>query len=398
MFFISLFLIFSLSILVSFLFKKITIPPLVGFMLIGIVLGPYCLNLIDSGILNISTELRKMALILILVRAGLSLDLRDLKKIGLPAVLMCFVPAIFEMLAVGLIAPLMFDISYLDAFIMGAVLGAVSPAVVVPRMIKMIDEGRGTDKSVPQLIIAGSSLDDVVVIVIFTSLTTIATGNDLSAMTFLDVPISITLGIGAGLGVGLLLVLLFKKVHMRDTIKVLIICAICFGFYGLEELFSPYFGFSGLLASITLGIAILWKYATVAKRLSNKYSKLWLVAEIILFVLVGVSVNINYLFTNFLLGLAIIACGLIIRSGGVLLCLIKTKLTFKEKLFVVVAYLPKATVQAAIGGLPLAMGIAGGDLILSVAVISILVTAPFGAFGIDIMSKKMFPATKTVDD
>ncbi|MGD9605677.1 MAG: cation:proton antiporter [Bacilli bacterium] len=389
MFFVSLFLILFLSIIISFLFTKLKLPPLIGFILIGILLGPYCLDLIDINILNISSELRKIALILILIRAGLSLNLQDLKKIGYPAVLMSFVPAIFEIIAVGLFAPLLFDISYLDAFILGSVLGAVSPAVVVPRMIEMIDKKQGTNNSLPQLVIAGSSIDDVVVIVIFTALTTVAMGNQVSVLTFLNVPSAIILGIITGLFMGFLLVKMFKKIHMRDTIKVIIICGISFGFYGMEILLSPFIGFSGLLASMTLGISILWKYAVLAKRLANKYAKLWVVSEIILFVLLGASVDINYFFTNFFFGIILMAFSLLIRSLGVLVSLTNTPFNKKEKCFIMVSYLPKATVQAAIGGLPLSMGLPSGALILSIAVIYILITAPIGAFGIDHLKYKL---------
>jgi NhaP-type Na+/H+ or K+/H+ antiporter len=395
MFFVTLCIILIGGSLTYLLFNKIKLPGLIGYIAIGIVFGPYVLNIFDNGILSISSELRSAALILILVRAGLTLSLDDLKKIGLPAILMCFVPAIFEMCAIGLLGPLFFGISYLDSFILGAVLGAVSPAVVVPRMVKLIDEKRGTNKSIPQLIMAGSSLDDVVVIVIFTALTTLAKGEELNVMTFVNVPLSIVLGIGLGLLSGFILSLIFKKIHIRDTLKIILILGLCFGFYGIEKLLEPYFGFSGLLASMSLGIIILMRLPLVAERISVRCSKMWIMAEIVLFTLLGASININYFANNFGLGLALILCGLAIRSVGVIICLIKSKLNFKERLYVVIAYLPKATVQAAIGGLPLAMGLGSGELILSVAVISILISAPLGAYLMDLTGSRLLTKQET---
>ena len=386
---LSLCLILLLGIVLSFLCEKLRLPSLIGYLAIGIFLGPFVFNLIDSKLLNISEELRKIALIFILIRAGLSLDFSELKKMGRPAILLAFVPAIFELAAIGLLAPLFFQISYLDAFILGSVLAAVSPAVVVPRMIQMIENKQGTSKGIPQIIVAGSSIDDVVVIVIFTALTTVATGNSLGVMTYFYIPLAVVLGIASGIVMGLLLVWFFKKFHLRDTIKVIIICAISFGFVALETLLKETIGYSGVLATITIGIVIMSKYKILAERLSQKYSKLWVVAEIILFVMVGATVDIHYFIDNLGLGIMIILCGLAIRSIGVLISLLKTKLNFKEKLFCAIAYMPKATVQAAIGGIPLALGIRGGDFILSIAVIAILFTAPLGAFAIDYSKNKL---------
>ncbi len=386
---LSLCLILLLGIVLSFLCEKLRLPSLIGYLAIGIFLGPFVFNLIDSKLLNISEELRKIALIFILIRAGLSLDFSELKKMGRPAILLAFVPAIFELAAIGLLAPLFFQISYLDAFILGSVLAAVSPAVVVPRMIQMIENKQGTSKGIPQIIVAGSSIDDVVVIVIFTALTTVATGNSLGVMTYFNIPLAVVLGIASGIVMGLLLVWFFKKFHLRDTIKVIIICAISFGFVALETLLKETIGYSGLLATITIGIVIMSKYKILAERLSQKYSKLWVVAEIILFVMVGATVDIHYFIDNLGFGIIIILCGLAIRSIGVLISLLKTKLNFKEKLFCAIAYMPKATVQAAIGGIPLALGIRGGDFILSIAVIAILFTAPLGAFAIDYSKNKL---------
>jgi len=359
-------------------------------------LGPFVLNLIDVRLLHISEELRKIALIFILIRAGLSLDFSELKKMGRPSLLLSFVPAIFELIAIGLLTPLFFPISYLDAFILGSVLAAVSPAVVVPRMIQMVEDKQGTAKGIPQMIVAGSSIDDVVVIVIFTALTTVATGDSIGVLTYFNVPLAVSLGIASGIIIGLLLVWFFKKAHIRDTIKVIIICAISFGFVALETLLSKTIGYSGLLATITMGVVIMSRYKVLAERLSQKYSKLWVVAEIILFVMVGATVDIHYFMDNLGLGILLILCGLMIRAIGVFVSLIKTKLNQKEKLFCAIAYLPKATVQAAIGGIPLALGILSGDFILSIAVVAILFTAPLGAFAIDYSKHKLLE-TKKVD-
>lgn len=391
MFLLSLCIILLSGLAVAFICKKLNLPTLIGYLAVGIILGPYVLDLVDIKLLSISADLKKIALIFILIRAGLTLDLSDLKRIGRPAVLMAFLPALFELFAVGFLAPIFFDISYLDSFILGSVLGAVSPAVVVPRMVKMMDENRGTEHGVPQIITAGSSIDDIVVIVIFTALTTVATGGTIGVMTYLNVPISIILGIASGALIGLLLVWFFKKFHLRDTVKVIIICGICFGFVAAEELLEGIVGYSGLLATITLGVVIFSKYKILAKRLSMKYSKLWLLAEIILFVIVGATVNINYFIKNLGFGIILVLCGLIVRSAGVLVSLIKTNLYKKEKLFAIISYTPKATVQAAIGGIPLALGLAGGNTILSVAVISILLTAPLGAIAMDLTVNKLIP-------
>lgn len=395
---LSLSLILLLGIVLSFLCEKLHLPSLIGYLAIGIILGPFVFNLIDVRLLDISEELRKIALIIILIRAGLSLDFSELKRMGRPAIFLAFVPAIFELLTIGLLAPLFFNISYLDAFILGSVIAAVSPAVVVPRMIQMIEDKQGTAKGIPQIIVAGSSIDDVVVIVIFTALTALATKNSIGLMMYFNVPLAIILGIASGIIVGLLLVWFFKKVHIRDTIKVIIICAIGFGFVALETVLSGTIGYSGLLATITIGIVMMSKYQTLAERLSQKYSKLWIVAEIILFVMVGATVNIHYFIDNLGLGLLILSCGLLIRALGVVVSLFKTNLNGKEKAFCAIAYLPKATVQAAIGGIPLTLGIASGDLILSIAVIAILFTAPLGAFAIDYSKNKLLKTTTIINN
>ena len=387
MFFVSLFFIFISSFIVGSLLRKIKMPVFIGYIIIGIALSPYLLGLIDSKILNISSELRTIALIIILLRAGLTLNISDLKKIGRPAIFMCFLPATFELLAVGIFAPLFFEISRVEAFLMGSVLGAVSPAVVVPRMIKMIDDKKGTNKGIPQLIMAGASLDDIFVILIFTSLLTIASGNGLSIMTFINVPISVVLGVLVGLIVGIVMVTLFKKISINITEKVLILLMVSIGLYGLEQIVKEYVSFSSLIASMALGIVILYKLKDIAD-LQLGFNKLWIAFEVLLFVLVGASVEVKYFFSNLLLGLVVVIIGLFFRSIGVMVSLLGTKYNFKEKIFIIISYLPKATVQASIGGIALSMGLPGGELILSVAVIAILMTAPIGAIGIDFFSKK----------
>ncbi len=385
----SIALILLCGLLFGFLFNKIKLPALLGMIIVGIVLGPHALNLIDSSILNISAELRQIALVIILTRAGLSLNISDLKKIGRPAILMCFVPACVEMIGTIIFAPMLFGISIIDAAVMGSVLAAVSPAVVVPRMIKIMDEGYGKDKSIPQLILAGASVDDVFVIVVFTVLTAFASTGEMNATDFLQIPLSIILGVLLGVIVGFLLVLFFKKVHIRDSVKVLIILSVSFLLLEVESLLEGIVPLSALLAIMSMGITVNQKYNVLSKRLSVKYNKLWLGAEIFLFVLVGVAVDINYALNAGVVAVVIVILALIFRMFGVLLSLIKTNLNKKEKLFCMLSYTPKATVQAAIGTIPLAMGLSCGSVVLTVAVVSILITAPFGAICIDNLYKKM---------
>lgn len=373
----------------SFLFTKIKLPGLLGMILAGILLGPNALNLIDSSILDISADLRQIALVIILTRAGLSLNLSDLKKIGRPAVLMCFVPALIEMTGTIIFAPMLFGIGVLDAAIMGSVIAAVSPAVVVPKMIKLIDEGYGKDKSIPKLILAGASVDDVFVIVIFTMLTAFASTGEITGMSFLQIPLSIILGIALGVITGLCLVLFFRKVHIRDSVKVLIILSISFLLLEAQQRLEGIIPVSGLIAIMSMGITVNQKYNILSARLSVKYNKLWLGAEIFLFVLVGVAVDLKYAFAAGLSAIAIVIIALIFRMSGVALSLVKTDLDKKERLFCILSYTPKATVQAAIGTIPLAMGLSSGSIVLTVAVISILVTAPFGAICIDKLHKKL---------
>lgn len=386
---ISLAYIFLMAMSLSFILKKLKVPSLLAYIITGILLGPYVLNIIDSSILNISSELRQIALIIILIRAGITLNIEDLKKVGRPAILMCFLPACFEMIGMCLLAPKFLGISLLEAAIMGAVIAAVSPAVIVPKMIKLIEDGYGKKNSIPQLILAGASVDDVFVIVMFTAFTGLATGKDIDIWQFVNIPISIVLGIVLGLIVGFILIKLFKRIHMRDTVKVVILLSMSFIFVTLENWLKETISISGLIAVMSMGIMINRKYSILAKRITGKFAKLWVVAEIMLFVLVGASVNINYALNAGVKTVILILCVLLFRMLGVFVCLLKTKLSNKEKIFCMIAYIPKATVQAAIGGVPLAMGLDCGEIVLTVAVIAILITATLGAFGIDFTYKKL---------
>ena len=386
---LSIALILIIGMFMGWICQRIKLPNLLGMLITGIILGPYVLNLLDGSILNISAELRKIALIIILTRAGLGLDLSGLKKIGRPAILMCFVPASFELLGMVLIAPKVMGLSILEATILGSVLAAVSLAVVVPRMVKIMDEGYGTNKGIPQLILAGASVDDVYVIVLFSTFTGIIQGKGTSILSFINIPISIILGICIGLFIGYLLAFYFKKIHIRDTSKVLIILSISFILVVIEDKLTTAITFSALIAIMFVGIGLQRKREVVAKRLALKYGKLWVGAEVFLFVLVGATVNIGYLKNVGLKAIIVIIGALIFRMFGVFVCLLGTNLSGKEKLFTMMAYTPKATVQAAIGGIPLALGFACGNTILTVAVLAIVLTAPLGAFAIDLSYKKL---------
>ena len=386
---LSISLILILGMFMGWICQKIKLPSLLGMLITGIVLGPYVLNLLDDSILGISAELRKIALIIILTRAGLGLDLSGLKKIGRPAVLMCFVPASFELIGMILLAPKLMGLTVLEAAIMGAVLAAVSPAVVVPRMVKLMDEGYGVNEGIPQLILAGASVDDVYVIVLFSTFVGMMQGEGASILKFVNIPISIFLGIAIGLLIGVLLAYFFKKMHIRDTSKVLIILSISFLLVVMEDKLSTPITFSALIAIMFIGIGLQKKRETVAKRLSVKYGKLWVAAEVFLFVLVGATVNIGYLGKVGVKALIVIIGALVFRMFGVFVCLLGTSLKRKERLFTMLAYTPKATVQAAIGGIPLALGCTCGDLVLTVAVLAIVLTAPLGAFAIDLSYKKL---------
>lgn len=381
---ISLILIMGMSL--GHICQKLKLPSLLGMLLTGIILGPYVLNLLDPNILAISGDLRKIALIIILTRAGLGLDLSALRKLGRPAILMCFLPATFELLGVLLLAPTLLDSSLLESLILGSVLAAVSPAVVVPRMVKLMDEGY---KGIPDLILAGASVDDVYVIVLFSTFIGMAQGQGANIMSFINIPISIFLGILIGLLLGYVLAFFFKNIHIRDTSKVLIILSISLLLVVIEDFLTTSITFSSLIAIMFIGVGLKRNRGVVAKRLSIKYGKLWVGAEVFLFVLVGATVNINYLSHVGFKALLLIILALIFRMFGVFICLLKTKLNKKEKLFAMIAYTPKATVQAAIGGIPLSLGLACGDIILTVAVLAIILTAPLGAFAIDLTYKKL---------
>ena len=384
---VSLILIVGMSI--GWICQRLKLPGLLGMLMTGIILGPYALGLLDGSILGISSELRKMALIIILTRAGLGLDLSGLKKMGRSAVLMCFVPASFELLGMLFLAPKLLGITWLEAAVMGAVLAAVSPAVVVPRMVKLMEEGYGVKEGIPQLILAGASVDDVYVIVLFSTFVGMMQGEGASLIRFVNIPVSIFLGIAIGLCIGVLLAVFFQKFHMRDTSKVLIILSISVLLVVLEDSLTTSVTFSALIAIMFIGIGLQRKREAVAKRLSVKYGKLWVAAEVFLFVLVGATVNIGYLSKVGIRALVLIVGALLFRMLGVFVCLLGTGLKGKEKAFVMLAYTPKATVQAAIGGIPLSLGLACGDMVLTVAVLAIVLTAPLGAFAIDLSYKKL---------
>ena len=391
----SLALIFLVGLSLAAIFGKIKLPRLVGMLLTGILLGPFVLDFLDPQILGISAELRKMALVIILIKAGLSLNFSDLKKVGRPALLMAFLPATFEIGAFLLFAPMLLNVSRMEALLMGSVLAAVSPAVVVPRMVALMDEGRGTDKKIPQLILAGASLDDIFVIVLFTAFLGINMGDGVGAMTFLNIPISIVLGIALGAFVGFAVAYLFELFHrkgltIRNTLKTILLLSTSFLLLAIEGWLEGVIAVSGLLAIMSMAMVYAMRTkAEVVNRLKDKYGKLWLAAEVLLFVLVGAAVDIRYTLSAGLLAVAMILIGLAFRSVGVFLCLLGTDLNKKERLYTVFAYLPKATVQAAIGAVPLSMGLSCGNIILSVAVLGILITAPLGAILMDSTKNKL---------
>ena len=386
---LSIALILMVGMSMGWICQKLRLPSLLGMLATGIVLGSYVLDLLDAGILGISADLRKIALIIILTRAGLGLDLSGLKKIGRPAVLMCFVPASFELLGMLILAPKLMGISVLEAAVMGAVLAAVSPAVVVPRMVKLMEEGYGVQKGIPQLILAGASVDDVYVIVLFSTFVGMMQGKGASILSFVNIPVSILLGIVIGLSLGTFLAYFFKRVHIRDTSKVLIILSISFLLVVIEDALTTAITFSALIAIMFIGIGLQQKREAVAKRLSAKYGKLWVAAEVFLFVLVGATINIGYLTKVGVRAVILILGVLVFRMLGVFVCLLGTDLNGKERLFTMMAYTPKATVQAAIGGIPLAFGFACGETVLTVAVLAIVLTASVGAFAIDFSYRKL---------
>lgn len=390
----SLSFIFLVGLAMGAICQKLKLPRIIGMLATGIVLGPYVLDLLDPSILSISSDLRKMALIIILLKAGLSLNLEDLKKVGRPAIMMAFVPATFELIGYLVFAPLILGITRVEAAVMGSVLAAVSPAVVVPRMVQLMENKYGTEKAIPQMIMAGASCDDIFVIVLFTTFLSMAQGGSADIKAFVNIPISIILGIILGAIVGYLLYLFFetayaKKHYVRNSMKVIIVLGFSFLLIAIEGWLEGKIAVSGLLAVVSMACVLKMKCTSfVSKRLSEKFGKLWFAAEVILFVLVGAAVDIRYTLDAGLAAVAMIFAALIFRSFGVWLCTVKTSLTLKERAFCVIAYLPKATVQAAIGSVPFAAGLPCGKIVLSVAVMAIIITAPLGAFGMDFIYKK----------
>lgn len=390
----SLALVFLGGLLAGEVFRRLRLPPLLGMLLVGIAFGPYALGLLDASLLAISADLRKIALIIILTRAGLSLDIGDLRKVGRSAVLLCFVPATFEIVGTVILAPRLLGVSVLEAAIIGSVIAAVSPAVVVPRMLRLMDEEYGAKQGIPQMILAGASVDDVYVIVLFSSFTSLASGGTLSPLDFVRIPTSLVLGIAAGVLCGLALAWWFSHVHMRDSIKVVIFLALSFVLVTIEDHCTGIIGFSGLLAVMSMGIMLGQRIPVVSKRLSAKYDRLWVGAELLLFVLVGAMVNVAYVAYAGVAAILLILGAMVFRMAGVFASVLGTKLNGKERAFCMLAYTPKATVQAAIGGVPLAMGLACGETVLTVAVLAILITAPFGAIAIDCTYKKWLQRAK----
>ena len=387
--FLSLFIIFSAGILGGFIFEKIKLPKLIFYIILGILIGPSVFNIVDDALINISSYLRQIALVIILTRSGLSLDINNLKKIGRPAILMCFIPATFEIIGITIFAPLFLSISYLEALLLGSVLAAVSPAIVVPRMIKLMDEGYNKN-NVPELVMAGASCDDIFVIVLFYSFKELVKTSTFNAWNISQIPISIITGIVLGLIIGLLMVAIIKHLKLNKVINVILMLGLSFGMIALENVLKPYFSVSSLLAIIVMALVINIFKKEEAKEIQKSYNNLWQGFEILLFTLVGIATNINYAFSKdglIIVGLIFIA--LIFRSIGVIICIICTRFNKREKIFIIISYLPKATVQASIGAIALSEGLACGEIVLTAAVISILITAPLGAILIDSLYKKL---------
>ena len=386
---LSLAIIILVGLFAAAVFEKVGLPRIIGMLCVGIAVSPYMLDMLDPKILGISSELRQIALIIILIKAGLSLNLSDLKRVGRPAVMMSFLPACCEIIGYVVFAPLLLGIDHIEAAVMGAVLSAVSPAVVVPRMVKLIEEKCGTQKSIPQMILAGASCDDIFVIVLFSTFVTMAQGDSAKATEFLNIPISIVLGVLMGAAAGTCICLLFEKTYqhnckIRNSTKAIILLGVSFLLMSIETLAKPYVAVSGLLAVVAAACTVKLKFVDyVSARLSEKFGKLWLGAEVVLFVLVGAAVDVRYTQSAGFMAVLMIFTALIFRTAGVLMCLIGTELNIKERIFCVIAYLPKATVQAAISSVPLSLGLPCGKIVLSVAVLAILITAPLGAIGID---------------
>lgn len=391
----SLALIFIIGLGLASICRKLKLPRILGMLLTGILLGPFMFNLLDDSILSISAELRKFALIVILIKAGLSLNLADLKKVGRPAIMMSFIPAAFEITSFIIFAPIILHITVLEAAIMGSVLAAVSPAIVVPRMVELIENKYGTEKSIPQMILAGSSLDDIFDIVLFTTFLGMAQGGEVSAISFAKIPVSIVSGLIIGYLVGFILAKFFelkysRKNYVRNSMKTIIVMGMAFLLVSIEVLVEKWLPMSGILAVMSMAIAVQRNSdAFVVRRLSEKFGKLWLAAEVLLFVLVGATVNIQYTLAAGAAAVFMIAIALLFRSAGVFTCLIGTGFNNREKLYCMIAYLPKATVQAAIGSIPLAAGLDCGNIVLAVAVLAIIITAPLGAFGMELSYKKL---------
>lgn len=391
----SLALIFLVGLAMAAICQRLKLPRIIGMLLTGILLGPYALNWLDESILGISSQLRQIALIIILIKAGLSLNLADLKKVGRPAVMMACVPASFEILAYVLFAPAILGVSRVEAAVMGAVLGAVSPAVVVPRMVQLMETQYGTKKSIPQMILAGASCDDIFVIVLFSTFSSMAQGGNVQVMDFVNIPISIVLGVALGAVAGYLLGGFFEtayahKHYVRNSMKVIVVLGVAFLLMAIETWAKGIVSISGLLAVVAMACVLKLRSTTfVSKRLSEKFGKLWLAAEVLLFVLVGAAVDIRYTMNAGIVAVVMIGIALLFRAVGVMLCMVGTQLNVKERLFCIIAYLPKATVQAAIGSVPMAMGLACGQIVLSVAVLAILITAPLGAIGMDVSYQKL---------
>ena len=391
----SLALIFLVGLAMAAICQRLKLPCIIGMLLTGILLGPYALNWLDESILGISSQLRQIALIIILIKAGLSLNLADLKKVGRPAVMMAYVPASFEILAYVLFAPAILGVSRVEAAVMGTVLGAVSPAVVVPRMVQLMETQYGTKKSIPQMILAGASCDDIFVIVLFSTFSSMAQGGSVQVMDFVNIPISIVLGVALGAVAGYLLGGFFEtayahKHYVRNSMKVIVVLGVAFLLMAIETWAKGIVSISGLLAVVAMACVLKLRSTTfVSKRLSEKFGKLWLAAEVLLFVLVGAAVDIRYTMNAGIVAVVMIGIALLFRAVGVMLCMVGTQLNVKERLFCIIAYLPKATVQATIGSVPMAMGLACGQIVLSVAVLAILITAPLGAIGMDASYQKL---------
>ena len=395
----SLAFIFLIGLLFATISEQIGLPKIIGMLIAGILLGPYVFNVLDESILSISSDLRKWALIIILIKAGLTLNLKDLKQVGRPAVLFCFLPASFEILGFLFFGPRLLHLTTIDALIMGTVLAAVSPAVVVPRMVHLIEEGYGTDKRIPQMILAGASCDDIYVIVLFTTLVNMAKGEQINLSSFLQIPSSFVFGILLGAVFGILLLFLFKSVEIQNSIKVILILGFSFFLVSIENWLESIVSVSGLLAILSMACVLKEKSEEkMVSDLSKTFGEIWLAAEILLFVLVGAAVDVRYTLQAGPIAIILIFIALAFRSVGVCLCTWKTKLNFKERVFCVVAYLPKATVQAAIGSIPLAMGLSCGQMVLSVSVLAILITAPLGAIGIDRSYAKLLKNNHTIEN